>query len=155
MTNILFLDFDGVLNSHSGSLYLFEIGRGGGITHLDPTLLEFLNETVVRSNCKIVVSSTWRKTLSVKELRKCLVDDGFKYPEMVIDKTKVIGDRDIEILEWLKNTELDVETFVVVDDEISDLRKVEENLVKTNILWGLTRENVNDIVGRFGGRKVN
>ncbi|MBI1689483.1 HAD domain-containing protein [Methylorubrum sp. DB1722] len=55
MTRILFLDVDGVLNTHAG----WEAGHNGHDS-LDPGPVARLNALCARTGCRIVVSSTWR-----------------------------------------------------------------------------------------------
>lgn len=55
MTRILFLDVDGVLNTHDG----WEAGHHGHDS-LDPGPVARLNRLCARTGCRIVVSSTWR-----------------------------------------------------------------------------------------------
>ncbi|CAO4181449.1 hypothetical protein EEDFHM_03924 [Methylorubrum populi] len=55
MTAILFLDVDGVLNTHAG----WRAGHDG-LRSLDPGPVARLNGLCARTGCRVVVSSTWR-----------------------------------------------------------------------------------------------
>lgn len=67
---ILFLDVDGVLNSH----------KTGGIYALKRKCLQRLEKIVKETGCEVVLSSTWRKdAYALKRLRRVL-----KYRNIVI-----------------------------------------------------------------------
>lgn len=116
---VLFLDFDGVINSHNGYAKrnydkkeienpypLFE-------EHIEP--LNWLIDEV--KDLKIVISSTWRKHLELKKITEMMVEKGFKYPEVIIGKTPLNGPSRIdEINAWMEDVD-DIEKFVVVDDK--------------------------------------
>lgn len=55
MTRVLFLDIDGVLNTHSAWRKGFN-----GHRDCDPDAMRRLNALCVRTGCRVVVSSTWR-----------------------------------------------------------------------------------------------
>ena len=105
MTKIIFLDFDGVLNSQ---LWYVKTKGSRGQDDLDVTSIDFLNKLVKRTDAKIVVSSTWRLTKTVEELQSILNRNGFDGE--VIDKTVDMrrGEdsdcilRGNEILQWMK-----------------------------------------------------
>ena len=152
---VLFLDFDGVLNSFSSAYYNRAIGLKSGLAPLDSTLVSFLNEIIARvPNCKIVISSSWRIGRTVEELRTELTDKGFDYPDCVIDKTGWADRRDDEILNWIKEQDEEV-VYCVLDDDSFDLTAVQDRLVHTDIRWGLTRYDVDKCVVMFGERSVN
>jgi hypothetical protein len=138
---IVFLDFDGVLNS-----FRF-IDATSMRERLDPAAVARLNAILARSGAKVVVSSTWRVRRSVEELRRVLDKVGFEGE--VIDKTPVlenhgIGDpfvvRAMEIRAWLDAQTQPIESYVVIDDGwIEDLAHV---LVKTETDTGLGDEHI-------------
>ena len=61
---VIFLDFDGVLNSSGYSATLFEAGRPTkdeyGQELFDPETVNLLNRIVDETEAKIVISSSWR-----------------------------------------------------------------------------------------------
>lgn len=118
--SVLFLDFDGVLNSEAS--FRLEIRKG--TERVCDTLSEIAcsNLQQVLEKCpdlRIVVSSTWRLLHSLDDLRVILrrygVDD-----TRVIDKTPATlsGERGREIDLWL-NDHPKVSRFVIVDDDPS------------------------------------
>lgn len=82
MNKLLFLDFDGVLNSQQ-----FYESRVNRASELDYNAVANLNAIIKATNCDVVISSTWRKFYSLEELRDVLVDYGL-FPDFA---NKIIG----------------------------------------------------------------
>lgn len=144
---MVFLDFDGVLNSIESHE---RDGRRGGPYGLYREHVEHLNEIVRLSGATVVVSSTWRLGYTVPALRKLLRGAG--YLGSVIGKTpdlQWVGDaghiyrsvpRGHEIASWrAKNNH--VGPFVILDDD-SDMAELSDRLVKTEFRTGLVAEHV-------------
>jgi hypothetical protein len=80
---IIFLDFDGVLNSEMWYKRRFnEMDMESTISkypfyEFDPLSIEQLNRIVVETSAKVVVSSTWRIGRTVEELQQMLNTVGF------------------------------------------------------------------------------
>jgi hypothetical protein len=153
---ILFLDFDGVLNSgesfhenHEARLRAEERGddpigimveHGWPLGHICPKNVECLNYIVEQTGCSIVVSSVWRSH-ELDELRGWLKTRGFRYPDMVIGRTanfQVSACRGYEIHDWLNKSE-NVNSFVIIDDDC-DMYHLMPYLVNTDGRVGLTME---------------
>src|SRR5579864_5713853 len=106
---VLFLDFDGVLNSTESARkhHTWEV--------LIPETLEMIR-WIADQGVQIVVSSTWRRDHSVKELSKII-------GAPVFGKTPVhnqLGSgRGQEIAEWLTGN--DVERYAILDDDVFDM----------------------------------
>lgn len=149
---IVFLDFDGVLNNHD---YLYGLGDNplatGSDDQIDPKAVAKLNRIYRETGAVVVVSSTWRLTRTVPELRQLLRSKGLRLE--VIGKTPahigrgpvVFADRrGEEIHWWLTNAEeygVEVESFVILDDD-SDMQPYMDRLVKTTFQTGLLEEHV-------------
>jgi hypothetical protein len=139
--NVVFLDFDGVLNSTS---YLNSLPDGHpekeGMLGLDPVNVAHLNH-LVRRPLKppgFVVTSTWRKGRTTKELQEILYDKGFL--GLVVGKTPCLAgkSRGFEIQTWLTESDLygvEVDNFVVLDDE-ENLAPVSDRVIKTDYYHG-------------------
>jgi len=159
---IIFLDFDGVLNDFK---LLSEASKRGahkdGWNHLamiDPSKVELLNQIVEKTGAKFVVSSTWRIKSSIDELQGYLDHHGFKGE--IIDCTPMTfgGFRGREIRLWLEDVSdegIDVEKFVIVDDD-TDMGILIDKLVLTSFgngeedgTGGLMQEHVDEIVRRL------
>lgn len=137
---IIFLDVDGVLNS--------EQDRFSWTIESDMHLM-LLACIVRRTNAKIVVSSSWRNCGLLDTLKKRLND----FSMSVYGKTKDIGERGLEIKEWLDNHN-GVESFAILDDEDFDIKSYfPNNLVKTNAKVGLQKEDVEKCIAILSNTK--
>ena len=130
---VIFLDFDGVLNSAASFLYEDRKRRGKGRKHLESFCP--VNETlchVCTSNfkhildevqdAKIVISSTWRTIYDLDWLRKKLEEYGIdgsrvidKTPEILPAKMSMNVERGEEIKAWL-DAHIEVTRYVILDD---------------------------------------
>lgn len=125
---IIFLDVDGVLNSEQ-DLFSWTIES-------DKYLI-LLACIVRRTNAKIVISSSWRNCGLLDTLKKRLND----FSMSIYDKTKDIGERGLEIKDWL-DSHSDVESFVILDDEDFDIQDYfPDNFVQTSMKIGLQKED--------------
>ena len=70
---VLFLDFDGVLNSES---WMLAHPQANFLRALDRSAVALLAEIVSRTQARIVVSSSWRRMYSLNALREVLVEGG-------------------------------------------------------------------------------
>jgi hypothetical protein len=129
---VLFLDFDGVLNSYHSP-------RSNGDI-FSPVSCLCLNQVLsLEPELKIVVSSAWRLH-GLEYVRRVLDKNGID-PARVIDVTgREVGFRGYQIQCWLDRNP-GVENFVILDDE-SDMGSLMHKLVKTRSFKGLTPEEV-------------
>jgi len=170
---VLFLDIDGVLNSHQSMTFwhrrrdqdkweneLFVAWKGSLKGYLAQEFcpiatsnLEMIMEEV--PDLKIVISSTWRKGETVDTLK-----DLFKWseviPQAIIDKTPVQrGDvRGLEIQSWLTEHKQhgkvneQISDFVIVDDD-GDMAHLMKHLVQTDGKVGLDFNKAKEIITRL------
>lgn len=110
---ILFLDVDGVLNTRPGSL--------------DPEKLELLADIVGATGCKIVLSSSWRTVPHMRaRLAYVLECRGMKIHSDTPELTEQVlawgfaraSPRWMEIIDWFKTCEQNVESYCILDDLI-------------------------------------
>lgn len=135
--NIVFLDVDGVLNSLE---HLIEVYNQTGKPHhginypFDERCMLNLKKLVEETHSAIVVTSTWRKYQDEKER---LLEELRKYDleQYVIGYTKDLGNRILEIKEYLNSIGTEV-NFVILDDLVY-LEDLVEYLVPTNAYFGL------------------
>lgn len=154
---VLFLDFDGVLNSEKWFMdHQEEIRATSGLlwrhkSELDPACCACVEKIIEDTQCSIVVSSSWRIGMSVRELRACLIEAGFpRIADAIIDRTPVFSEidheidgrraiRGDEIKAWL-DKHPEVTKFVVLDD--GDDMLIEQPLVQTSWAVGITAAHV-------------
>jgi hypothetical protein len=126
---VIFLDFDGVLNSEAS--FRMEIRRKNNRVSdtLNPVACSNLQYILEQdSSVKIVISSTWRKIHTMMELQNILGAYGVEAAR-VIGKTPSVfsGARGHEINLWLEDNP-NVTKFVVLDDD--------EDVLGTNLQDG-------------------
>jgi hypothetical protein len=140
---VIFLDFDGVLNS---AKYL--LGHGDCGVAIDPARMALLKQIVDATDAKIVLSTSWREHWS-KDLMNCdstgvLINRIFsKYGLHIFDKTPELHERrEAEIKSWL-DTHPEVENFVVLDDSLLSAGYLNGHFIKTsNYFDGLDETDV-------------
>lgn len=114
---ILFLDVDGVLNCAETFRRAHEAGKKS-IYLLDPTAIKRLQRIVKETQCKVVISSTWRNDAQGLE---ALEQAGVEF----IDITPMIGSgmtasdcgRGKEVLRWLMDKDWKVTRYAILDDD--------------------------------------
>lgn len=152
---VIFLDFDGVLNSDRWLAVIGQewtaAGQGAPIPrprHIDPAAVGLLNQLVDRTGAVVVVSSAWR-TLGITECRAILRQRGcvarvvgatpLFVPRQRLSE-RVIRGR--EIRAWLSRRRK-VERFVVLDDMgAAEFEGMWDSLVQTDGRKGLTQDDV-------------
>jgi HAD domain in Swiss Army Knife RNA repair proteins len=150
---ILFLDFDGVLNSGA-----FIDVRGYAPGTLDQAAVARLNDVLARTGARVVVSSTWRLGYSIEQLRDILGRHGFEGE--VIGVTPRLGPesgfsfqrtpRGREVQAWLDAQAEPPEAIAIVDDD-EDMAHLDGRLVRTDFETGLLDEHVERLVALLGG----
>lgn len=157
---ILFLDFDGVINSAQSATFWHnkrdqskwenEMYRDWPGSLKEYIAMEFCPialsnvEEVVRRvpDLKIVVSSTWRHGETVESLKKILAPARL-VSDAVIDVTPHLGwgvARGKEIQLWLDRHQ-EVGNFVIVDDD-GDMEHLSGYLVRTNSKHGFQYDDM-------------
>jgi len=133
---IVFLDIDGVLvNKQYSALQAKDMRK------FDPDCVKQLNRLLEAGDANVVVSSTWRLGYtSLQDLQHMLWDQGVAC-DVVGTTPQLDGVRGEEIQEWLDVSDLDIESFVILDDD-SDMAHLLPFLVKTTFDRGLIAEHV-------------
>lgn len=146
MARFLFLDVDGVLNNRHT-----RTRTGEGWCFVDDFLVRRVREIVDATGALIVLSSTWRDEWNreneslngpdFNELRAKFQEFGMDF----FDRTGAwqTRGRGWEILEWLNGR--DVDSFVILDDW-DDMGPISDHLVWTNPTYGLTEEQVQEVI---------
>jgi hypothetical protein len=115
---VIFLDFDGVLNSEAS--FRYELRRKNNrvpdsLSDVCCSNLQYILDQ--DADVKLVISSTWRKMHTMEELRNFL-SGRFINPSKIIGKTPSVfsGHRGHEIKLWLEENP-NVTKYVVIDDD--------------------------------------
>ena len=128
---IVFLDFDGVLNSERSTQQL------GTRYRFARSSVEALNDLLRHSEARIVITSSWRESWSLRENAEFLERDGV-LPSRVVGKTPTLGqERGLEIEAWLRSAPYAVASFVILDDR-DDMAMHRGRLVQVSPLVGLS-----------------
>lgn len=130
---VLFLDIDGVCNSAEW------VKRGNNPWHgTDPELVKLVLSIIKQTDCKVVLSSTWRLYPEAREVVKrdvCRFIDCTK--DLQRGAKRGIVERGVEVKEWL-DRHPDVSQYAIIDDDADFLPS--QWLFKTTWEKGLTPE---------------
>lgn len=149
--NILFLDFDGVLNS------LNDVAHCGGLA-INPEKLALLKQILDATDAKLVLTTSWREhwekdpalcTATGREICRQFSAYGME----IWDKTSVLKDRrEQEIRAWL-DSHPEVTRFAVLDDRLLSADFLQGHFVKTsNYFGGLNDADVKQVMEILSGR---
>lgn len=154
---VLFLDIDGVLNSGN---YIKRLdGQFDDPQYqIDPEAVVRLNAITNLTDCKIVVSSTWRLAFlnrmagPLRSLQGCLQMYGITGDIIGMTPNKpncTRNQRGKEIQSWLDDHIGQVDKFVIIDDD-SDMGRLLPHLIKTIFNDGIQDIHVRRIVEILG-----
>lgn len=161
---VIFLDIDGVLNSHeywkregsatSGAFEYTSIKRW--VADIDPRAVKRLNRLIRKTGAKVVLSTSWRQGAPPEFFKGNTLEFLQEVLEMRGFRGKIIGEtpylpgrpRSDEIRTWAGNYKLELqerredelETFVVLDDDAD--ADIEGHFVRTSAEVGLTDADV-------------
>ena len=144
---IVFLDFDGVMNSFDW--VQTQAGVRNGLHTIDPGAVRRLQRIIDATGAYIVISSSWRYAHSLNDLQKILREAGLNdqsfsrfevRSHLVIDVTpnSMDGFRSREIQRWLDRNP--THRFVILDD--SHDADIDGHFVQTTWEHGLQDEHV-------------
>ncbi len=151
---VIFLDFDGVLNSEK---YVSRCGKYGVV--IDDTKLQLIKRLVEITNAKIVLSTSWREHWE-KQTDKCdsmgiEINKIFaKYGLEIYDKTQKLGGRREREIEAYILENKDIINFVVFDDCYLNSDVIDGHFIKTSYYRnGLEEYNVEDAINILNKEK--
>ncbi len=128
---ILFLDFDGVLNSERSTQEL------GTRYRFARSSVAALNTVLQQSGALVVITSTWREHWTLRENAEFLERDGM-LPGRVVGKTPTLErERGLEIESWLRSVPYSVTSFVILDDR-DDMAMHRQRLIQVSPEVGLS-----------------
>lgn len=144
---LIFLDFDGVLNSRryydsedfinkSKHLSDAELMLTNHHLHIDPVSIEVLNRIVKDSGAKVIASTTWRFKFTPEELTEFCKASGATFviegstPRLYPARSSMFVSRGQEIKEYLDDLDDHPESFLIIDD--IDTSPFKDNTVQTN-----------------------
>ena len=149
MKPVLFLDFDGVINSMRSRHKL-------GWNQFSRPMVERVNRIVQATGCKVVVSSAWRLRSaedgpepSVDRMRRILGENGFIGDVIDVTPGSLTGYRGHEIQKWL-DKHPGYGPFVILDDS-SDMEPFMDRLVQTEDAIGICSVHVDLAIELLGG----
>ena len=140
---VIFLDIDGVVNCSTTK------ERIHGLIGVEQQKIALVKQIVHATGAKLVLSSTWRSGWFYEDTSThntdveewyYLRDEFHKQGLEFLDHTPLHKDRHRgrEIQEWLDNCNEEVETYVVIDDDMWDIRELHKHhMVKTSYGYGL------------------
>lgn len=151
---IIFLDFDGVLNSVK---YLALCGEYGVV--LNPAKMQLLKQIVDATDAKIVLSTSWREhwfqdpvlcTDTGRQINERFDAFGLK----IYDKTPRIRlSREAEIRSWLLQHP-EVRDFLVLDDMFLSADFLQGRFIRTsNYIDGLEQTDVQRAIAILNGKE--
>lgn len=142
MKPIIFLDFDGVVETiywdkkEDGSFTL----NSHKLEHNElnnKQAIGWLNELYSHIPYDVVISSTWRISMSLEQLQDLLINSGFNPSIKVIGMTPILHQqRGLEIQEWIDENNFNGK-FIIIDDD-SDMCHLLPLLVRCDCQLGFT-----------------
>lgn len=137
-TKVIFLDIDGVLNSHIFFRENLSTGSSAGDEKIDPKAVEQLNRITDATGAKLVISSSWRILFRDREQKLFDLLKRHGVTGEFIGTTPLNGvRRGFEIQDWLDtNKDMNVSKFIIIDDD-SDMEHLMDHLIKTSMTDGL------------------
>jgi len=145
MMKVLFLDIDGVLNSHAYDVK--QALAGGDLMAPDPKAVLRLLWILQETGAKVVLSSSWRLDQGAVEYLKA---HGIPIHD-VTPRGDAFGCRAAEIEAWLLEhlPDCNAEDIVILDDEPDAGVGFEPRFVQTDAKVGLTAEDATRVIGLF------
>lgn len=154
---VLFADIDGVLNTEQ--FQIERVKKFGKMEcqdyYFQPSCMRHLKRIIDETQCKIVISSTWRKSderigaiktnFVIYNINPNIIigiTPDFFYSINVKDEDGNNICRGSEIKSWIKSNDginHNIESIVIIDDD-SDMGDLKDRLVQTSWKTGLTRK---------------
>jgi hypothetical protein len=132
---IVFLDFDGVIVTTATSY-----------ERIDMKVMPHVCRIIEETNAKVVISSAWRNYHDLEYLTDMLVKAGLHKEDVVSETPYRDGVRGREISLWLERSDVEIESFVILDDDVFDMKEHEGKYVQTDTDNGITSEEADEAI---------
>lgn len=150
---VLFLDLDGVANQH--------VSRPNGYCGMTPKCVARLNRVFAATDCRVVVSSSWRYmviggAMTVRGLEYLFLTHGLNVSGRVLGITPSDEDtggherRAEQVAAWLRDDAVGVTRWAVVDDRPYDFPPPPYPFVHVAESSGLTDANADRLIELLG-----
>ena len=142
--NLLFLDFDGVINGPGFHVEAQKEGLFEKTVELyHPDAVKHLNEIAMEFHTEIIISSSWRH-MGLDYCRRYLYHAGLDASVPIIDTTgrDIPYHRYLEIMHWL-DAHPDFTNFVILDD--LEMNELSDHHVRTSFNTGLNKEKTEEV----------
>jgi hypothetical protein len=163
---VIFLDMDGVLNSHAfmtsrAKTKEWDAVPGGGpfkrtepshwTPMIDPAAVRRFNTLLKETAAKIVISSSWRHAHPHKtgRMQKILDLAGMVGGEVIDETPIMVGPRSFEIASWLASHS-GAKKFAILDDGSDAGKGMDKWFVNTELAVGLTDADVRKAINILG-----
>mgnify|MGYP003378926671 FL=1 len=123
--------YEETLRAHSGYEYPF-----------DPECLERLQRLVEKTDARIVITSTWRKTEEGKRVLQNILEQ-YDLANRIIGYTPILNTKRGEEIKSFLET-LNVEASYIILDDDDDMEELTPYLILTNMKTGLTEEKMTE-----------
>lgn len=146
---VLFLDIDGVCNCATTAQ------RHRGVIGIDPFMALLVGRIVEATDCKIVLSSSWRHWEEGRdEVRRQVWDFIDVTPSMPKSGGAEDMERGFEIQDWL-DRHPEVTKFAILDDDSDMLPEQKPSFFKTSWQTGLTEEIAKQVIDHLNAVEKN
>jgi len=165
-TNVVFLDVDGVINlvwpmprkiyddrRYDEEFDVFEKHGYRILQWPNHKAIDLLNKLFKEANCKVVISSSWRSRVddTQSRLQKTFAYDGLHADIIGATPELYAICRGNEIKAWIDNhPEIEIDNYVIIDDEEMMRDDQQDNFIKTNPYDGFDFQNYEDAMKIFG-----
>jgi len=140
--NVIFLDFDGVVNTpmwnEDGTRCRYGMPYDNKVNNFQA--VQWVSEFCQKYNYSIVVTSTWRMDKNWKE---CLINGGLRDGIDILGKTKVLHARRGDEVNLYLSEHPEVTNYLIFDDEDDFDNKQKDRLIKTRDDVGFSENDFN------------
>lgn len=160
--NILFLDFDGVINNSDLEQEKDHETIPNDWDQYHPDLVSNIRTIIHEYNLKVVVSSTWRKNHSIQSMNMILNNlwnldcvildytttehlDKDYYNRLEDDIKASSRDRGLQISHWLNSKKYYINSYIIIDDDSDAGYGHDNHFFKTDVMRGFD----NDALTKF------